>query len=671
MRGAPIIRVPFLIRDDLPLLLVHGVGHHKPGAIQALVSDALGTAGLQRIAPTEFNWDGLFRQKRRSNRGFDFADMTTLGHAFWAASWIGLEEDPAAPWKFRAIRAGWSILTAIVALWLLVLIWWLLAYGANQFTTPVPPIRLGLPWSSYWFPPLSPDLLAQTLPTASITLSVVSRSILPLALVIALFAWLTTSLPFASALRMGVFQLLWFPIYLLGILPMVLISLAITAFGLGFISTMLDTKFTMRLPDGTTWNIGPGWRELGGGVLAALVLAALAAGVSWIVWRALKPIIDVVRYIGDRELRDYVHAQFLSTLTELATNSPRIVVAAHSLGTVITADSLLSTPGTWTKFQSIDLITAGSPLHRLLARFFPSAYPPVRDLADAVTRAYPSMRWANVYRPTDYVGGALPAARITNRCLFRTAWRTHSNYWGDRNAVHWLVGQLGLARAETHDEGTYQLAVTLSVDRRLRPPDVNRRQVTWLLKPIAVLGCAGIIWSQFYWTPRVEQANLAEWQRLTETDGVRLVVDAVPATAIDSATDQVDREYDVLAFYYRAAGQVYGAESTVGRLPYATPRFPHVDWSRLKTEVDASGQKRLPIEVVYAAHAPRIFVVPKYAAQPSYYGPGRIFFYVLRCAVLLGCWSVWCIGLKLLLDNLAPGERAIGFTPTARVPVSG
>ena len=137
-----------------------------------------------------------------------------------------------------------------------------------------------------------------------------------------------------------------------------------------------------------------------------------------------------------------------------------------------------------------------------------------------------------------------------------------------------------------------------------------------------------------------------------------MVVDAVPATAIDTATDQ-NGEYEVTAFYYRVNGQVYGAKSKVGWLPYATPRFPHVDWSRLKADLDASGQKRLPIDIVYAASSPRIFVVPKYAARPSYYGPGRIFFYALRSAVLLICWAVWCVGLvSLLADPLLVSRRS-------------
>ena len=251
----------------------------------------------------------------------------------------------------RAIHAGWAILTAVVALWFLVVIWWLVADGASRFATPVPPVRVGLPWISYWFPPLPPDLLVQSLPASRIALDVLSHSILAFALALILWTWIATPLSLNSALRMGVFQLIWFPTYVLGILPMMLGSLAVTAFGLGFISTLFDLKFTMQLPDGTTWDIGPGWRELGTGILVALLLAGLAYCVSWLVWRALKPIIDVVRYLGDPRLREIVQGQFLTSITELTTTAPRIIVAAHSLGTVITVNSLLSHPETWTKFE--------------------------------------------------------------------------------------------------------------------------------------------------------------------------------------------------------------------------------------------------------------------------------------------------------------------------------
>lgn len=654
---------PSLIRNSPRLLLVHGVGHHDPGVIQSIVSKALGKAGMPQVAATEFNWDGLFTKERPSNPFLDYPDMALLGRAFWTASWIGIDSGPISPWKFHLLRGGWSVLTAASALWMLVAIGWLLACGASMLTSPVPPIRVGLPWSSYWLPPVPPDLLAQAVPSIRVLLTLVSESILTLAAVLTALTWVTTPLPFRCALRLGVFQLLWFPVYVLGILPTVLFSLAMASFMLALISTLANLKFEIEVPDGTTWNIGPGVTDIGVGALLALVLAAVAVSLGWALWRGLRPIIDVVRYLGDRELRGHVQERFLSTVADLTAESSRIIVAAHSLGTVIAADSLLSHPDTWTKFASIDLVTAGSPLHRLMARFFPSAYPQVCVIADMVTRAYPSLRWANVYRPTDYVGGSLPAPQITNRCLLSSAWRTHSNYWGDSYAIRWIVGQVGLTRAEASDSISCDLPASVSIEQRLRSTQTPRRAVAWLLPPIAVIGCAGIIWSQFYWTPHIEQKHLAYWQELTEREGVRVVVDAVPGSAIAQSREGPD-EYQMVAFYYRVDGRVYGAESKVDWLPYATSRFPHVDWSRLRTDVDASEQRRLAVEVVYARREPRIFVVPKYTMSPSYYGAGRIAFYVLRTIVLLGCWGVWCVGLWMLLDGLAPADRTIKSSST-------
>ena len=85
--------------DDLPLLLVHG-------------------------EPNQFNWGDLFRQDRGSGRFLDDEDMTALGRAFWVSSWIGFDEESTARWKLRVIRTGWAMLTGMVAMWLLVVIWW-------------------------------------------------------------------------------------------------------------------------------------------------------------------------------------------------------------------------------------------------------------------------------------------------------------------------------------------------------------------------------------------------------------------------------------------------------------------------------------------------------------------------------------------------------------------
>jgi hypothetical protein len=77
----------------------------------------------------------------------------------------------------------------------------------------------------------------------------------------------------------------------------------------------------------------------------------------------------------------------------------RIVVSAHSQGTVIAAAALWQLP-TAIRYQ-VGLLTYGSPLRRLYARFFP-AYLGPDDLARLCGHV---PVWRNLYRCTDPIGG--------------------------------------------------------------------------------------------------------------------------------------------------------------------------------------------------------------------------------------------------------------------------
>ncbi|MFF4651590.1 hypothetical protein [Streptomyces sp. NPDC001380] len=84
----------------------------------------------------------------------------------------------------------------------------------------------------------------------------------------------------------------------------------------------------------------------------------------------------------------------------------RIVVSAHSQGTVIAAAALWQLPGPVRR--RVGLLTYGSPLHRLYGRFFPACTGPADlDRLHRRTRA-----WRNLYRYTDPIGGPVrvPAA---------------------------------------------------------------------------------------------------------------------------------------------------------------------------------------------------------------------------------------------------------------------
>jgi hypothetical protein len=56
---------------------------------------------------------------------------------------------------------------------------------------------------------------------------------------------------------LAAFQVLWFPTYLLGVLPTALAFLAAAAFAVGFVSTGFALKFTIEFPTGRPGTWGP------------------------------------------------------------------------------------------------------------------------------------------------------------------------------------------------------------------------------------------------------------------------------------------------------------------------------------------------------------------------------------------------------------------------------
>jgi hypothetical protein len=90
----------------------------------------------------------------------------------------------------------------------------------------------------------------------------------------------------------------------------------------------------------------------------------------------------------------------------------RVVLSAHSQGTIIAAAALLQLEDT----AGLSLLSYGCPLDRLYARYFPAYFggDTLQILlarlttADATTTAGPHQaRWRNLSRPTDPVGAAV------------------------------------------------------------------------------------------------------------------------------------------------------------------------------------------------------------------------------------------------------------------------
>jgi hypothetical protein len=162
--------------------------------------------------------------------------------------------------------------------------------------------------------------------------------------------------------------------------------------------------------------------------------------------------LDVDNYFKDRPVhltpRGRIYARYATLLEHVSkyrfddgSYYDRIVIVAHSQGTVITADLFraLSKSGSMAYMfgeRPLHLLTAGCPLRQLYASRFPDLYPwvvaPVAPggnapMSDEVTgpdpRSLSVARWTNVYQSGDYVGRFLwsQPARIARYVVPRDA----------------------------------------------------------------------------------------------------------------------------------------------------------------------------------------------------------------------------------------------------------
>jgi hypothetical protein len=114
--------------------------------------------------------------------------------------------------------------------------------------------------------------------------------------------------------------------------------------------------------------------------------------------------------------RDVVERDLRLVLAQVRGGGDRIVLSAHSQGSIVALTALDPTPG-----DGVTLLTHGSPLGSLYMRFFPISFPP--DVADRVG----PRPWINLWRPTDPIGGRIAAA--DDRRIDDTHLRIHGGYW--------------------------------------------------------------------------------------------------------------------------------------------------------------------------------------------------------------------------------------------------
>jgi hypothetical protein len=152
--------------------------------------------------------------------------------------------------------------------------------------------------------------------------------------------------------------------------------------------------------------------------------------------------------------------EFATRIRQVKNGDGKVVVSAHSQGTVIAAASLMPLHD---QLDGVALLTYGSPLQRLYARTFPHFFgTPVLQWTDAKLQG----RWINLYRRSDPIGAPVlvldeapdaakpprPDTRLTDPAFARPPFgfrdpktRGHSDYWDDQafaNAVNELATEV-------------------------------------------------------------------------------------------------------------------------------------------------------------------------------------------------------------------------------------
>lgn len=253
-------------------------------------------------------------------------------------------------------------------------------------------------------------------------------------------------------------------------------------FGLHGLLAWLDTRDEVLVAVG---------KWLAGGAVTISALGAQFTQTFGKLRVALDAVLDIDNYFLDpadrRPPRARIFSRFAALLDYVRVHGyTRVVIVAHSQGTVISADLLrylhrTQRLRTVAGDVPITLVTVGSPLRDLYAGCFPLLYRWLGTAPSAFADALPPaaelglVRWVNAYRSGDYVGRAIwtpPAAAA----MFRVAevddgGAVDASRAGDR--VEFCLG----AGAHTHYFSDDALALAAEIDRAIcdAPTETEQR----------------------------------------------------------------------------------------------------------------------------------------------------------------------------------------------------
>jgi hypothetical protein len=422
------------------LIAIHGVGNPVTGEIEKLVRDSLAAGRVENVDVREFNWNapGLYPLKAGSLRAQSTEDLArgllkaaSIGFADGHAEYAGFGRAGIAVHNLLASAAHFFVALAFALILVLPLltglvlfpVHWFASYTAEQFRV--------IGW-----------LLAGTF--------IAGLTALGLLLLLGAGYMLVgagrrrgyaTVTPLAATARRALLILLR-PAVLLALPPFVLP--AQTAVGRWFDLFKYGNLAALLVLYPVIWWTGsaipfPTYALVTNVVFVAFVVTCwLAVRVTRsVIAPSLKIFLDIFRYVSDRNYRDWLQSLLDQVIEEEHAKRRRLLVfLAHSLGSVIAADSLVNSVA-WNRDDRVLLITMGPPLRRFFFRFLPKLFfPPSADaIGDSAAARLGDFRWVNVYRPWDQLGARLKLTRRGSAERSSGQWgrvlTAHPNYWKD------------------------------------------------------------------------------------------------------------------------------------------------------------------------------------------------------------------------------------------------
>ena len=387
-------------------ILIHGIGNPKPGSVKRQAQELLANAGVPNDHVHEFNWNQYVAHP--VTLGFlSPRSLSELSAALLNAAWLGFEREN------RLVRTGALLLEFALGLFPLFIAALLLKRYPDA-ARPIIPVECCAPLRSlrdaflHDWPPVVGGIACLILAMAAIYRS---RHML------------------VAAARRVLLLAVWPLVHLL-LLPFLIPwhFAALVAFTVITRSCVTFRVESFSQPDY--------WLELLVGLALLLIGAFLIVGAlvgAGVIAPQVKLMADVVRYLGVPSYRNSLHGQLRTFITDLhLSKNTRLLLVAHSLGSVIAADCLTDPDSPFDPDADVCLMTLGSPLRRFFARFFCQVYPPPAEIARSIRTRFPRFAWINIFRPLDYVGAELnaPVRDIQNICTGER-FRFHTGYWGD------------------------------------------------------------------------------------------------------------------------------------------------------------------------------------------------------------------------------------------------